>query len=167
MGAQELRSNVHNLNFLSLQPCEGQILKGPNSDPGRRGSKRYASLMVADRDYIRRAARSVQNVQVQAHTREELRMLAKLNIWKNSVAILATGICVTLVTASPAPNRRCRYLPEDPEWPSDQDWATLNRTTGGNLIRGVPLAQTPCYGITASQAACSKLQDDWMLLEQL
>lgn len=86
---------------------------------------------------------------------------------KASVAILATGLCMNLVTASPAPNNRCRYLPEDPQWPSDRDWTALNRTVGGNLIRGVPLAQTACYGLAADQAVCKKLQNGWMDIEQL
>lgn len=82
-----------------------------------------------------------------------------LAIWKCSVAILAVGLPL-LAAPTPQFNRTYRYLPEDPEWPSDQDWATLNKTVDGNLIKGVPLAQ-PCYGAEANETECLKIQNDW------
>lgn len=44
MGAQDSRSNIHNLNFLSLQPCEGFWL---------RCSERHMSLMTVAHDTLR------------------------------------------------------------------------------------------------------------------
>jgi hypothetical protein len=33
---------------------------------------------------------------------------------------------------------RCRNQPGDPGYPTDSDWAALNDTTGGRLVRVVP-----------------------------
>jgi hypothetical protein len=82
-----------------------------------------------------------------------------LTIWKCFVAILAVDFALQ-AAAAPQLNRSYRYLPGDPEWPSDQDWATLNQTVGGTLIRGVPLAQS-CYGAEANETECLKIQNDW------
>jgi hypothetical protein len=82
-----------------------------------------------------------------------------LTIWACFVAILADSLCL-LAAAAPQLNRLYRYLPGDPEWPNDQDWAALNKTVGGNLIKGVPLAQ-PCYGDEANKTECLKIQNDW------
>ncbi|KAK2604071.1 hypothetical protein N8I77_007030 [Diaporthe amygdali] len=80
---------------------------------------------------------------------------------KNLVAILAAaGTALSAATRRISSRPSYRFLPGDPEWPSDRDWATLNRTVGGNLIRGVPLAQ-PCYGVTANAAECSTIQNEW------
>jgi len=80
-------------------------------------------------------------------------------MWKYFAAILAIGRPL-LTAAAPQHHRAYRYLPEDPEWPNEQDWATLNKTVGGNLIKGLPLAQ-PCYGAEANETECLKVQNDW------
>lgn len=72
-------------------------------------------------------------------------------------------------TASTAAKTQCRYLPGDKAWPNQNTWNELNRTVGGRLIAGKPLAQ-PCYGsdITASDAArCTELQNEWTELSPL
>ncbi|KAI0899510.1 FAD-binding domain-containing protein [Annulohypoxylon nitens] len=51
-------------------------------------------------------------------------------------------------------------MPGDPSFPTEKDWNDLNKTVGGRLISGVPLAKI-CYGATDNQAACSKLQQQW------
>ncbi|KAI1114230.1 FAD-binding domain-containing protein [Nemania sp. NC0429] len=63
-------------------------------------------------------------------------------------------------------NRTCRYLPGDAEWPSSDQWDRLNLTTGGRLIRGVPLAQ-PCHspGLGFMSDACSAVRGSWTLPE--
>ena len=55
----------------------------------------------------------------------------------------------------------CRYLPGDVEWPTDKDWSALNLTTGGRLLRGVPLAQA-CYGPSLNEAKCATIRDKWI-----
>jgi hypothetical protein len=85
-----------------------------------------------------------------------------LTIWKYLLAILAVGLPYLAAAASQL-NRSYRYLPGDPEWPSDQDWAILNKTVGGNLIKGVPVAQ-PCYGVEANKTECLQIQNEWVEL---
>lgn len=58
----------------------------------------------------------------------------------------------------------CRYLPEDPQWPTDEDWIQLNKTIGGRLARGTPLAQS-CHHPALDNAACAKVQSEWVLAE--
>lgn len=60
----------------------------------------------------------------------------------------------------------CYYLPTDPEWPSDAQWNTLNKTVGERLIRGVPLAR-PCYGPNIDSATCAVVTKDWTLQDIL
>ncbi|KAI1424147.1 FAD-binding domain-containing protein [Xylaria sp. FL1777] len=56
----------------------------------------------------------------------------------------------------------CRYLPGDTQWPSDAKWISLNKSTGGKLIRGNPLAE-PCYLSEVSFASdvCTGIRDEW------
>ncbi|KAI8932193.1 hypothetical protein NX059_011073 [Plenodomus lindquistii] len=121
---------------------------------------------VAEPADIKRAFEVNCEAQYRTDFREYSIALAMSVAMKASIAILATSLCMTLVTAAPTATSRCRYLPGDPQWPSDGDWSALNRTVGGNLIRGVPLAQSACYGRTADAAVCTKLQSGWMDMEQ-
>jgi hypothetical protein len=41
-------------------------------------------------------------------------------------------------------NTACKVFPTDASWPSDAQWALLNKTVNGALIKTVPLA-SPCY----------------------
>ncbi|KAK3307385.1 FAD binding domain-containing protein [Chaetomium strumarium] len=56
----------------------------------------------------------------------------------------------------------CRYLPGDALWPSAAEWQALNRSVGGRLIAGQPLAQV-CYGSNRDEAACERLRSEWTL----
>jgi len=92
------------------------------------------------------------------------------------VAAAMTAI-VTLshvVQTAPAPapalaSGSCRLLPGDADWPSNAKWEALNRTVGGMLIRGAPLAKAACYATQASATsdACTSLQRDWATLDPL
>ncbi|CAI7649260.1 unnamed protein product [Penicillium glandicola] len=55
-----------------------------------------------------------------------------------------------------------RFLPGDPDWPTESEWNQLNETIQGRLIKGVPLAHT-CFGPTTSQAevVCNALRNEW------
>ncbi|KAJ0417855.1 hypothetical protein BJY00DRAFT_315457 [Aspergillus carlsbadensis] len=66
---------------------------------------------------------------------------------------------LTTVTAAPH-TPRCRYLPGDPQWPSPAQWQVLNRTIGGRLIRGKPLANV-CHAVDYDADACASLRDHW------
>lgn len=52
---------------------------------------------------------------------------------------------------------RCKVYPGDSTWPSSSEWAQLNRTLGGALLKGVPAANI-CYSNGTrryDEAACS------------
>ncbi|QKX62345.1 uncharacterized protein TRUGW13939_09504 [Talaromyces rugulosus] len=79
------------------------------------------------------------------------------------LAVLAASISPTLTAPAPETTRTCRKLPGDSDWPSDASWDSLNRTVGGRLIKGVPVAQS-CYGPQADEITCSTLQNNWGLV---
>ena len=66
----------------------------------------------------------------------------------------------------------CRYIPSDPEWPTEAQWSALNTSVGGRLIATVPLG-APCfqktYNVktksydlsTFNQAACDSVKAGW------
>ncbi|PQE22275.1 FAD binding domain-containing protein [Rutstroemia sp. NJR-2017a WRK4] len=56
---------------------------------------------------------------------------------------------------------KCRYLPSDPEWPTQATWRQLNQTVGGRLIPGVPLGR-PCYEPQLDTTECSQIQDEYL-----
>ncbi|KAE8422984.1 hypothetical protein BDV36DRAFT_279501 [Aspergillus pseudocaelatus] len=56
----------------------------------------------------------------------------------------------------------CKCSPSDPCWPSLSEWASLNETLSGRLIRSVPLASV-CYPSEPSYnaQACAKVRSNW------
>lgn len=83
------------------------------------------------------------------------------------IKVVATAATLSFIhTASAIPHHirsaptPCHYLPGDAGWPSVAEWNALNRTVGGNLIRGVPLAQ-PCFAPYLDLAACAIVQANW------
>lgn len=87
-------------------------------------------------------------------------------------AIAATVILPRLASAAPALVRKdgsCRALPGDADWPQEEEWETLNRTVGGRLIRGVPLAEASCYStnVSAKSEVCVTVQGEWENLAPL
>ena len=56
----------------------------------------------------------------------------------------------------------CKSTPLDPSWPSLAEWASLNATIDGTLIRTVPAASS-CYGGNPfdSTASCDVVEDKW------
>lgn len=58
------------------------------------------------------------------------------------------------------PLSHCRYLPGDAEWPSSRDWANLNLTIEGRLIKTVPLG-APCHDPKFDGAVCARYQASW------
>ena len=58
----------------------------------------------------------------------------------------------------------CNQTPDSSCWPSDSDWAALNKTLGGALIRGVPPGSVcypnqPNYNTAACQVALARWSD--------
>ena len=58
---------------------------------------------------------------------------------------------------------RCKVYPGDKAWPKTHEWAQLNKTLGGALIKGVPQASVCYFNGTAQhdEAACAKLAGNW------
>lgn len=74
---------------------------------------------------------------------------------------LAAATLGQLVMSNPAPDKakQCRPVPGDPDWPSPDKWAALNRTVSGHLIAPVPPA-APCHADQPNYdpATCANLK---------
>lgn len=58
-------------------------------------------------------------------------------------------------------NTTCKVFPGDAKWPSDDQWAVLNTTTTGALIKTIPLASV-CYpGPLSNPDECSYITAQW------
>lgn len=55
----------------------------------------------------------------------------------------------------------CKYLPDDADWPSQDEWGTLNSTVGGRLVATIPLG-SPCHDPTFDEELCASLQEEWL-----
>lgn len=69
-------------------------------------------------------------------------------------ALLSSGNAATVS------NTTCRCAPTDSCWPSAKDWAVLNNTVGGRLIKTVPLGSA-CHDPTYDEKECKRIQDAW------
>lgn len=96
---------------------------------------------------------------------------------RKSLGSLLTVSLVALVsftTSSPTPGKGCRNVPGDPGWPSQAQWAKLNASVDGRLIRTIPPG-APCYQKTYNvadfkddidvyeNASCTAVQTNWHL----
>lgn len=59
------------------------------------------------------------------------------------------------------PSAGCKCFPGDACWPSETDWASLNKTVGGRLVATVPLGQ-PCHDPTYDEELCANLRERWL-----
>jgi hypothetical protein len=86
-----------------------------------------------------------------------------------AIAVILPRLTSAAPTTLVRKDGTCRALPGDADWPQEEEWNTLNRTVGGRLIRGVPLAQPACYStnISATSEACGKVQSEWAILAPL
>lgn len=56
----------------------------------------------------------------------------------------------------------CKVTPYDPQWPSDQDWAALNRSINGCLIKSAPIASACWPGNPfGSSLDCNTVKSQW------
>ncbi|KAF2010367.1 FAD-binding domain-containing protein [Aaosphaeria arxii CBS 175.79] len=55
----------------------------------------------------------------------------------------------------------CKYIPGDDEWPTEAEWARLNDTLGGALLKPKPLASVCYAGPDYDARKCSTLQRTW------
>lgn len=56
---------------------------------------------------------------------------------------------------------QCKVSPADAAWPSASDWAALNTTVSGRLIKVVPLASA-CYAPNYNETECEYVSNNWM-----
>ncbi|OTA66087.1 FAD-binding domain-containing protein [Hypoxylon sp. EC38] len=56
---------------------------------------------------------------------------------------------------------KCKYLPGDANWPSQDEWSALNNTVHGRLIATIPLG-SPCHDPTYNEELCFSLQEQWL-----
>jgi hypothetical protein len=89
---------------------------------------------------------------------------------KQSLCLLAVAIAAQ---SAPTVKNACRFMPNDPEWPSAKTWDALNKTVHGQLIATVPIA-APCHDSTAPKGGlsrnwpaydeqkCTDLQERWL-----
>ncbi|CAG8947981.1 unnamed protein product [Penicillium salamii] len=71
------------------------------------------------------------------------------------VALLAIGALVACTSADAA---FCRCQPDQPCWPNEDKWASLNSSTDGNLVKVTPFA-LPCHDPTFDAEECSIAQE--------
>lgn len=74
---------------------------------------------------------------------------------------------LSLVARASSSNNSCRSIPGDTNWPTDAEWAQLNKSIDGQLIATVPLASichTSPYN-DFDETACASLQADWDVAE--
>jgi hypothetical protein len=57
------------------------------------------------------------------------------------LSVIAILLAMSLTRPVRVVQARCRNQPGDPGYPTDADWAALNDTTGGRLVRVVPSAE--------------------------
>jgi FAD/FMN-containing dehydrogenase len=76
--------------------------------------------------------------------------------------VLYASLALSLTSSSYAATKgtECRNIPSDSEWPTSDDWNTLNRTVEGRLIANVPIAAV-CHGSRYDQEQCHWLRNNW------
>lgn len=81
-----------------------------------------------------------------------------------TMSFILLVILVPFVAAGLA--QSCRNIPGDVDWPTQQEWASLNTTVGGRLIATVPLASV-CHDegefAQYNETACDALRQRWDL----
>jgi hypothetical protein len=76
---------------------------------------------------------------------------------KFSTAIFIATTFSTTALAAVASKADCRCTPEQACWPVESQWAALNQTVGGKLIKGVPPAAV-CHEPNYNEEQCEKVK---------
>ncbi|XXH05344.1 hypothetical protein Hte_011770 [Hypoxylon texense] len=75
------------------------------------------------------------------------------------LSLLVLSAAITVRNYGPnATIARCRTIPHDDSWPSQDDWDALNQTVGGKLIATVPIA-APCHNSLFGQTNLSRFSE--------
>jgi len=72
--------------------------------------------------------------------------------------VVSVGVLYFLASV----NARCKSVPGSSDWPTDQEWAALNESLGGQLIKPTPPGAV-CHPEQSiyDVAVCSTLQTEW------
>ena len=88
---------------------------------------------------------------------------------KNMVRLLgalltAAIISIKTIAATTKSSQFCKITPFDKEWPSVEEWSSLNISIGGALLKTVPVASS-CYDGNpfSSSHPCDEVENDWTL----
>ncbi|KAI4604481.1 hypothetical protein KJ359_000619 [Pestalotiopsis sp. 9143b] len=54
----------------------------------------------------------------------------------------------------------CKVFPGDEAWPSDAEWASLNETVGGRLVKTIPVG-SPCHDPNYNATLCDEIKQEW------
>lgn len=75
-------------------------------------------------------------------------------------AVLGAAVTATASFLGLSNATDCKCFPGDACWPSDDEWAGLNTTVAGKLIKTVPLG-SPCHGDNYDAEQCEYLRSEW------
>lgn len=70
--------------------------------------------------------------------------------------------CLAFLAASLVESTKCKTSPHDANWPSVQEWASLNQSIQGTLLKTIPVSSS-CYpgNPFGSSHECSDVKDHW------
>ncbi|KAF1831498.1 FAD binding domain protein [Decorospora gaudefroyi] len=88
-------------------------------------------------------------------------MASLLLLYLLSFQLLASSLTTTVLAhSSPPNNKTCHCSPNEPCWPTPQEWSTLNTTLQGRLIPTTPIG-TPCHHPFYNEPLCTTLQSTY------
>jgi hypothetical protein len=64
-------------------------------------------------------------------------------------------------TGDDPPEEECKLLPEDEDWPEEDEWAKFNDTLAGALLKPLPLANVCYAGSHYDALVCAGLRGQW------
>lgn len=80
--------------------------------------------------------------------------------WTSLLALTAAATASPRSPRSTSNSTSCRCFPGDACWPSTSEWAKLNQTVDGRLIKTIPLGK-PCHAPNYDAAVCDVLKEEW------
>ncbi|PYH85196.1 FAD-binding domain-containing protein [Aspergillus uvarum CBS 121591] len=80
--------------------------------------------------------------------------------WTSLLALTAAATASPRGPRSTNNSTSCRCFPGDACWPSISEWAKLNQTVDGRLIKTIPLGK-PCHAPDYDAAVCDALKEEW------
>jgi hypothetical protein len=76
------------------------------------------------------------------------------------VVMKANIICIMALMAGCVTGQECKCFPDEPCWPSLDEWAQLNNTVDGRLVATTPLGKQ-CHDPEFNATECDYLKEHW------